>query len=111
MAHLNPLSAANDFLDYLSLAPVEELRQLAQKTINLYTAQVAFKHFIRYPISINHPKSQILFLGAKIEARPWTSLRQENMTRRLGEKKTVLDMLSSSHNQFSIMVTNKNAKC
>lgn len=64
MITLDPARASNDFMDYLSLAPVEELRQLTQKTVNMYTCMVALRHLMNYPVSTNHPKYDQLFLYA-----------------------------------------------
>lgn len=62
MITFDPKKATNDFMDYLSLATVEDLRQLNQSTINLHTCLVIFRHFLNYPVSTSHPKYSHLFI-------------------------------------------------
>lgn len=62
MISLNPMQASQDFLDYLSLATIEDLRQLNQKSINIYTAMLILQHQITYAPSPYSPKFNVLLL-------------------------------------------------
>jgi len=64
MISLNPTHAANDFLNYLAMAPIDELRQLNQTTVNMYTAMVALQHMVVTPPTVNHPRLGHLFFYA-----------------------------------------------
>lgn len=61
MTRLNPQLASGDFLDYLALAPVEELRQLTQKSVNVVACIGILRHLAVYPAPINHPQYEQLF--------------------------------------------------
>jgi hypothetical protein len=62
MAELQPNRASNDFMDYLATAPVEELRQMTLKTVNLYACMVALRHMLTRPVSLAHANADYLFL-------------------------------------------------
>lgn len=64
MLALDPKSAAPAFLTYLMHADLEDLRQLNQKSINVYTCTVIFRFLIDNPLPINHPGVASLFLFA-----------------------------------------------
>ncbi len=61
MATLDPTAATNDFMDYLSLANPEELRQITQKTVNVYSCIFILKHLLAYPVNGSHPQFNQLF--------------------------------------------------
>jgi len=61
MAELDPAAASNDFMDYLALAPVEELRQLTLNSVNLYSCMIALKHLLGRPVSVSHPQVEHLY--------------------------------------------------
>lgn len=62
MAKLKPERASNDFLDYLAMAPVEELRQLNLKTVDALSCMEILTHMTAFPPRISHPKIDALFL-------------------------------------------------
>jgi hypothetical protein len=64
MASLEPGKSSGDFLTYLAMTPVDELRQINQKSLNLYTAVYVLKHFMAFPVSISHSESSSLFYYA-----------------------------------------------
>lgn len=64
MISIKPQQSSEDFLPYLATAPVEELRQLNQRAVNIYSCMVILRHLISYPVSINHPNFEHLFLYA-----------------------------------------------
>jgi hypothetical protein len=61
MAVLNPEQASSDFLNYLAICPPEELRQLTVSSINVFAANIALNHMMKYPPSISHPNIETLF--------------------------------------------------
>lgn len=64
MAVLDPVRASGDFLNYLSLCPPEELRQLSVSSINVYSANVALNHMLKHQPSLNNPRLETIFYYA-----------------------------------------------
>ncbi len=64
MLAIDPKSATPAFLNYLMRADLEDLRQLNQKSINVYTCTVIFRFLIENPLPISHPGVASLFLFA-----------------------------------------------
>jgi hypothetical protein len=62
MIALNPQQASVDFLEYLAKAPVEELRQLTLKSVDVYTCTLILEHFQSYPPPVSNPRIDTLFL-------------------------------------------------
>ncbi len=60
MAQLDPARASSDFLDYLALATPEELRQLTQASVNVYTCLIALKHLQAHPAPLSNPNAEYL---------------------------------------------------
>jgi len=58
MISLNPHKASSDFLEYLSLAPAEELRQMTVSSVNLYSCLVILQHLAKVHAPATNP-----FLG------------------------------------------------
>lgn len=61
MIALNPELATKDFLNYLGKAPIEELRQLNLKSIDVFTCTLILEHFHSYPPQVSEPGIEILF--------------------------------------------------
>lgn len=61
MAYLLPEKSSNKFMTYLSLATLEDLRQLNQKTIELNTAVFILNHFVKFPPDSDHKNIAHLF--------------------------------------------------
>ena len=61
MAELQPARASNDFMDYLAQAPVEELRQMTLKSVNLFACMIGLKHMLTRPVSLAHGNAEYLF--------------------------------------------------
>ena len=61
MAAINPQQAASDFIIYLALASVEELRQQTLTTVNIYACVLMLHHLKRYPVSPHQRRFDILF--------------------------------------------------
>jgi len=64
MSTLNPEQASADFLDYLSLCPPEELRQLTVSTVNIFAATIALNHLIKYPPNVANAQIEVIFYYA-----------------------------------------------
>lgn len=64
MLSLDPRSATGPFLNYLMQADLEDLRQLNQKTVNVYTCTVIFRFLLENPLPMSHPGVPSLFLFA-----------------------------------------------
>ncbi len=64
MLILNPKGAVNPFFNYLMKADLEDLRQLNQKSVNVYTCTVIFRFLMENPIPVTHPGVPSLFLFA-----------------------------------------------
>lgn len=64
MITLNPQHASVDFLEYLAKAPVEELRQLSLKSVDVYTCTLILEHFRSYPPPVSNPRIETIFLYA-----------------------------------------------
>jgi hypothetical protein len=62
MILLEPRTAAGDLLVYMSMAPVEELRQLSLKSVNFYTCMLALRHLQNFPVDVSHPQLGFLYL-------------------------------------------------
>ncbi len=60
MARLDPQRASADFLDYLALATPEDLRQLTQNSVNIYTCLIALKHIQNHPAPLSHVHAEHL---------------------------------------------------
>lgn len=64
MAELAPRKASDDFMEYLALAPVEELRQLTQTRVSVPTCLAIFAHMKKFPALASHGRFDFLFLYA-----------------------------------------------
>lgn len=62
MLVLDPNRAAGPFLDYLGKADLDDLRQLNQQNINIYTCTQIFRYLLDNPLPINHPNVSQLFM-------------------------------------------------
>lgn len=64
MIALDPHRASVDFMDYLALAPLEELRQLNLRAIDLFSCTVIMEHFLSVPVASSHRHFEHLFFFA-----------------------------------------------
>lgn len=62
MAALEPQKASEDFIEYLAIAPVDELRQITMHTLDPFTCMFALQHLERNPASVTNPRIEVLFL-------------------------------------------------
>lgn len=61
MITLNPSRSSGDFLEYLAKAPVEELRQMSMKSVDVYTCTLILEHFRAYPPPASNGRIETLF--------------------------------------------------
>lgn len=64
MVELSPLQARVDFMDYLALATIEDLRQMNQKTVDLQSCISILRFFVEKEAPLGHPRFEHLFLYA-----------------------------------------------
>jgi len=64
MSILDPHRSSDDFLNYLALAPIEELRQMSQHSVNMYTCMLILRHLSAFPASPSHPRYEHIFMYA-----------------------------------------------
>ena len=61
LSSLSAERASYDFMDYISQATVEDLRQLNQTSINVYTCLVIFRFFLDNELPVAHPQIGKIF--------------------------------------------------
>jgi hypothetical protein len=64
MTTLDPEKATGDLLEYLSMCPPEELRQMTISSVNLFAATIALNHMMKYPPNQSHAQIETLFFYA-----------------------------------------------
>jgi hypothetical protein len=64
MISSDPNRAAWDFMDYLARADLDDLRQLSQKTVNMYTCLVILRFYLNHPLPVAHPQFKNLIYYA-----------------------------------------------
>ena len=64
MLALNSRAVAEPFMDYLGTASVEDLRQMNQTTVDVYTCLVILRHFMANSLPVGHPDVGRLFVYA-----------------------------------------------
>jgi hypothetical protein len=64
MIALNPEKASDDLLEYLSLCPPEELRQLTITSIGVFAATLSLQHMMKYPPNQNQALIETIFYYA-----------------------------------------------
>lgn len=62
MISIAPSRAGEDFLPYLAKASIEELRQLNQTSVNVYTCLVILRYFTVNPVPVAHRDFPQIFL-------------------------------------------------
>ena len=90
MIQLNPVSAQQDFMDYLALASVDDLRQLNQSSINLYTGLVILRFYLNYGIPLNHPKFEHIFLYSVSRNQALSELANAVVEKQISSHKELL---------------------
>ena len=64
MLALNSSQVSGPFMDYLAMAPIEDLRQINQTAVDVYTCLVILRHFMNNSLPIGHPELGHLFIYA-----------------------------------------------
>ncbi|WP_141735838.1 hypothetical protein [Oligoflexus tunisiensis] len=95
MLALDPRRAAGPFIDYLSKADFEDLRQLHQKTVNLLTCTVIFRFFSENPLPLSHPNASIIFQYAVSRNRGLSEMAFAVLERIIPDNRQALAVLLS----------------
>jgi hypothetical protein len=93
MLALDPGRAAVPFLDYLGKADLEDLRQLNQKSVNVYTCTVIFRFLLDNPLPINHPSMPALFTFAVSRNRALAEMANAVLEKHIPEHRLALALM------------------
>ena len=83
MVALDGESASAPFMDYLTRATIEDLRQINQTTVNVYTCLVILRHFMSNPLPLGHPNLGQLFIFAVSRNGALSDMAREVIDRQL----------------------------
>jgi hypothetical protein len=97
MAFLDPERASDDFLDYLSIATGEELRQLSVQSVNSYACIAILKHLQRYQPRIGNARFGVLFLYAVSRNNALADMAMNVLEGLVPQRTTQLAQLLASH--------------
>lgn len=100
MANLDPRRASSDFLDYLSLASPEELRQLTQNSVNVYTCLIALKHITSYQAPLSNPNAEHLIFYAVSRNNALSDLAQQAIESYLPKDRAQIAIMMSRTPQW-----------
>ena len=64
MIDIEPDKATFDFMTYLAQATIEDLRQLNQDSVNLYSCMAIFRFYLNHPLPFAHPNFNQVFFYA-----------------------------------------------
>lgn len=93
MLALEPKNATPAFLNYLMRADLDDLRQLNQKSVNIYTCTVIFRFLIENPIPVTHPGVPALFLFAVSRNRGLADMANAVLEKQIPENRTQFAMI------------------
>ncbi len=93
MLELDPSKAISPFLDYLTKADLEDLRQLNQKSVDAYTCTVIFRFLAENPLPVNHPGVSQLFLFAVSRNRALAEMAYAVLEKQIPENREALATL------------------
>lgn len=83
MIALNPRRASEDFLEYLTRAPIEELRQMSLKSVDVYTCTLILEHYRSYPPQPSNPHIETLFYYAISRNNAFSEMARDILERYL----------------------------
>ena len=95
MLALDPVRAAGPFVDYLGKADLDDLRQLSQENINIYTCTIIFRYLLDNPLPINHPSISQLFLFAVSRNRAVADMANSVLEKHIPEHRIALSIILS----------------
>lgn len=97
MAELDPARASSDFMEYLALAPADELRQMTMTSVNVFACLEALRFMTRRPPAISHPKFGQLFLYSASRNQSLAELANAVLDGFYGKNNETLAMLLARH--------------
>lgn len=92
MLVLDPSRASGPFLDYLRKADLDDLRQMNQNSVNVYTCTVIFRYLQDNPLPINHPGIGQLFTFAISRNRGLADMANAVLEKHMPEHRTAFAM-------------------
>lgn len=95
MLALDPVRAAGPFLDYLGKADFDDLRQLNQENINVYSCTLIFRYFLDNPLPINHPAVAQLFMFAVSRNRGLADMANAVLDKHIPEHRVAMARILS----------------
>ncbi len=93
MLVLDPNRASGPFLDYLRKADLDDLRQMNQNSVNVYTCTVIFRYLQDNPLPINHPGVAQLFTFAISRNRGLADMANAVLEKHMPEHRAALAMI------------------
>jgi hypothetical protein len=93
MLALDAKQATPSFLTYLMRADLEDLRQLNQKSVNVYTCTVILRFLIENPLPISHPGVPSLFFFAVSRNRGLADMANAVLEKQIPEHRTSFAMI------------------
>ena len=90
MIELDRRRSSIDFMDYLSLAPLEELRQLNLSSIDVFSASAILQHLASSPAPVNHRHVEFLFYYSISRNQALAELGQQALSAYLPENQKAL---------------------
>ena len=95
MRLLSPQRASSDFLDYLALAPLEEIRQLNFSTVNMLVCFEALNHLQHHEVSLGHKNFQAIF--------NFTTARNQGLAEM--SEKIIYHYIPKQYNHLALILT------
>lgn len=93
MLVLDPSRASGPFLDYLRKADLDDLRQMNQNSVNVYTCTVIFRYLQDNPLPINHPGASQLFTFAISRNRGLADMANAVLEKHMPEHRAAFAMM------------------
>lgn len=84
MIQVNPDQASTDFMTYLAQATIEDLRQLNQKSVNLYACMAIFRFYLSHPMPVSQGDFSHIFFYAVSRNQVLAEMAQAVLERNLG---------------------------
>ena len=96
MIALNPDAAAGSFMDYLNIATIEDLRQMNQTTVDVYTCLVILRFFMNNPLPLGHQGISQLFAYAVSRNSALSDMAREVIDRQVPSYKEAMTFALAS---------------
>jgi hypothetical protein len=100
MIALRPNKSATDFLDYLALASLEELRQLNVESVDMFVCYEILNHLLTHEISVANKNFRHLFYFAISRNHGFSDLANTIINRYIPEHSEVLAQILAQTNSW-----------